>query len=67
MGFINSSQLNIKIDEYQKHSLPIEQHFGKTLPDTIQAPSVSIDTKDIFPLKFYDALSCIKEVSDNRV
>ncbi|ENN91829.1 hypothetical protein [Bartonella schoenbuchensis] len=67
MVFINSSQLNIKIDEYQKHNLPIEQHFGETSYDTIQAPSVSIDTKDIFPLKFYDALSYIKEVSDDKI
>ncbi|OPB29737.1 hypothetical protein [Bartonella sp. WD12.1] len=67
MVFIDSFQSNIKIDEYQKHSLPMEGHFDEPLHDTIQAPSVSIDTKDIFPLKFYDALSHIKEVSDNRV
>ncbi|AQX19913.1 hypothetical protein [Bartonella sp. WD16.2] len=67
MVFIDSFQFNIKVDEYQKHSLPMEQHFDEALHNIIQAPSVSIDTKDIFPLKFYDALSHIKEVSDNRV
>ncbi|ENN92427.1 hypothetical protein BBbe_07360 [Bartonella bovis 91-4] len=67
MVFIDSFQFNIKIDEYQKHSLPMEQHFDETLQDTVQTPSVSIGTKDIFPLKFYDALSHIKEISDNEI